>query len=172
MSRLLRPSCLLLAVIFVAAPATAGWLDFERGEKPWQEIQAQLPAAPKEENLVAFPVSAATRHSHYLDRASLSAGEDGVVRYTVLVRAAAGAENISFEGMRCATGERKIYALGRPGGEWSPNRDARWEPTNLHQATSYQRELFYHYFCTLQGPADLKVIAGALRRGGLAYDGD
>ncbi len=171
---------LALLVPSLPVPAQADWRGFERDfdaeERPWQEIEASLPAYPRPENLVAFEVSAATRHRHFLDAAALSVGEDGVVRYTVVIRTAGGAENVSFEGMRCDTGERKLYAFGRVnasgGGEWVRNRHARWEPIPVRQATSYQRELFYHYLCTVEGKGDLNAIRRNLRQGGLYRDSE
>lgn len=164
--RLSLPTLCLLVI----ARAHAGWGDFEydfdANKKPWEEVQTQLPAAPRAENLVPFEVSPTSAHRHYVDLASVSAGEDGVVRYTVVVRTAGGAENVSFEGMRCTTGERKLYAFGRPDGAWARNRHARWEPINTRQAGSYQRVLFYHYFCTVEGAADLPAIQRNLRQGG------
>lgn len=163
-----------LTLILTLPSALAGWSDFEydfdEDKKPWQEVQAQLPAYPRPDGLVPFEVSAASQNRHYVDEGSLSVGEDGVVRYTVVVRTAGGAENVSFEGMRCATGERKLYAFGRPNGEWVRNRYARWEPIQTRQATGYHRELFYHYFCTVEGGADLAAIRRNLRRGGLYRD--
>jgi len=166
----------LLPLILILAwqVASAGWGDFEydfdEDKKPWQEVESRLPPYPRAEHLMPFEVSAATRNRHFLDGASLSVGEDGVVRYTVVVRTPGGAENVSFEGMRCDTGERKLYAFGRSdgkgGGEWSRNRHARWEPIPVRQAASYQRELFYHYLCTVEGKGDLAAIRRNLRQGG------
>ncbi len=164
----------LTLALFVPA-AAAGWgefeYDFDADQKPWQELEAELPAYPRPERLIPFEVSAASRNRHYLDPDSLSVGEDGVVRYTVVVRTPGGAENVSFEGMRCESGERKLYAFGRPdgkgGGSWSRNRYARWEPIPARQATSYHRELFYHYLCTVEGKGDLAAIRRYLRQGGL-----
>jgi hypothetical protein len=171
----MRPPLLLLGLLAVA-PVHAGWgdfdYDFDANKKPWEEVQAQLPAAPKAENLTPFQVSSASAHRHFVDFTSVSAGEDGVVRYTVVVRSAGGAENISFEGMRCTTGERKLYAFGRPDGTWSRNRNARWEPIQSRQATSYQRVLFFHYFCTVEGAANLTAMQRNLRQGGVYTQGD
>lgn len=169
-----------LTLILSLHSAQAGWGDFEydfdEDKKPWQEVQAQLPAYPRAENLVPFEVSAASRNRYYIDDVSLSVGEDGVVRYTVVVRTPGGAENVSFEGMRCENGERKLYAFGRPdgkgGGDWSRNRRARWEPIQARQATSYHRALFYHYLCTVEGKGDLAAIRRYLRQGGLYRDSE
>lgn len=166
--------CVLL--LWVGQAAAAEWgqfeYDFDADKRPWLEIQTQLPAAPKAETLRPFDVSSLNNHRYFLDTASLSAGDDGVVRYTMVIRTAGGAENITFEGMRCDTGERKTYAFGRPGGEWSRNRYARWETIDARRETSYHRELFFHYFCTVDGPANMKVIRQAIERGGLRRGGD
>ena len=146
--------------------------DFDANQKSWQEIQAKLPAVPKPENLIPFVVSAASSHHYFLDRNSISAGEDGVVRYTVVIHTSGGAEDVSYEGMRCSTEEQKLYAFGQPDGKWSRNNYASWAPIHLRQATSYQRELYQHYFCTQDGPADMKVIQRALSNGGIRRGGD
>jgi hypothetical protein len=167
-----------LTLILSLSSAMAGWrgfeYDFDEGGKPWQEIEAQLPTYPRPARLVPFEVSPASGNRHYLDEDSLSVGEDGVVRYTVVVRTPGGAENVSFEGMRCDNGERKLYAFGRPdgqgGGTWSRNRYARWESIQARQATSYHRVLFYHYLCTVEGKGDLAAIRRYLRQGGLYRD--
>lgn len=145
--------------------------DFDENAKTWKEIQAQLPPYPKAENLVEFPVSAATSNRYYIDYPSINVGQDGVVRYTVLIKSPAGAETVSYEGMRCETGERKLYAFGhrdgQGGGEWSRNRYAKWELIPARQATSHQRELFFHYLCTVDTAGDLKKIQYAVKHGGV-----
>lgn len=161
----------MTALLFVAMPTWAEWgqfdYDFDENAKPWQEVQAQLPAYPKEANLIPFVVSSATSNRYYVDYPSVSVGEDGVVRYTVVIRTQGGAENVSFEGMRCASGERKIYAFGRPNGEWSRNRYASWEGIKDRQATSYHRELFNSYYCAGgMGEPDLKRVQRLLKSGG------
>ncbi|NCS66405.1 MAG: hypothetical protein COS39_04855 [Hydrogenophilales bacterium CG03_land_8_20_14_0_80_62_28] len=144
--------------------------DFDAHQKTWQELQAQLPAAPKVANLIPFEVGPAAPHRYFLDRSAISAGTDGVVRYTVVVRTAGGAENVSYEGMRCASAEQKIYAFGRPNGDWARNKYAGWQPIALRQASSYQRELFEYWFCTQDGPADMKAIQRAVASGGIRRD--
>ncbi|MFA5082562.1 MAG: CNP1-like family protein [Hydrogenophilaceae bacterium] len=146
--------------------------DFDADVRPWQEVQAQLPGVPKPESLREFVVGGGRGHHYFLDPASLTSGEDGVVRYTVVIRTAGGAENVSYEGMRCTDGERKIYAFGRPDGQWSRNRYARWDPIEARSETSYHKELFFHYFCTVDGAGDLKLIRHAIERGGIRRGGD
>ena len=138
----------LLLILPLTAYAEWGEFDFEfENEKPWVELAAQLPPTPKAENLVEFNVSSATRHKHFVDTASISVGEDKIVRYTVVIEAAGGAKNVSFEGMRCETGERRLYAYGHPDGTWSKARNAGWEAIKFRSLLSYQKALFEDHFC-------------------------
>lgn len=154
--------------------ALAGWgkfeYDLDEAKRPWQEAQTRLPAYPRPEHLVPFEVGAASGNRYYIDEESLSVGEDGVVRYTVVVRTPGGAENVRL-GTRCDDGQHKLYAFGHPdgkgGGAWRQNRHARWAPIQARQASSYHRVLFYHYFCTVEGKGDLAAIRRHLRQGGL-----
>jgi hypothetical protein len=145
--------------------------DFDENAKTWQEIQAKLPAAPKPENLIEVKLDSSTRNKLLIDAASLSSGDDGVVRYTAIIRTPSGAENISFEGMRCENGERKLYAFGRTSGkdagEWSRNRYAKWEPIQARLAGGYHRELFFHYLCTVNTQRDVPNLLRLLKSGGI-----
>lgn len=123
--------------------------DFEEDYdlKAWQEMTVQLPPAPRKESLLPFYVSAATNNDFSIDAASLSVGVDGVVRYILVVEAAGGARNVSFEGMRCLTRERRIYASGRLDGAWSKSRNSQWEPIRDVAANRQHAALFLEYFC-------------------------
>jgi hypothetical protein len=143
--------------------------DFDESAKSWHEVAAQIPPYPKEGDLIPFTVSAASANRFYVDYPSVTVGSDAAVRYTVLIRSPSGAETVSYEGMRCDEGERKLYAFGHAGGEWSRNRYARWEPIQVRNQNNYQRALFYHYFCTVDGGANLTKIRYFLKSGGY-YD--
>jgi hypothetical protein len=149
---------LLLLLSMVVLPAWGGTSDplvfggspenkVEDDSKPWQEVQASLPAYPKQENLLAFTVSAATDNSYAIDAASLSVGKDGVVRYAVVIDSTHGARTVNYEGMRCDPSEYKIYAFGHSDNTWSKNRYAKWEPYKLRSLLSYHKPLFEEYFC-------------------------
>ena len=137
----------------------------------WEELQHQLPPWPKAESYIPINLDARSSNRFFVDYASVSAGSDGVVRYSMVIRSPSGAETISFEGMRCTTGERKLYAFGRSdgkgGGAWSRNRYAKWEPIQGRSLNDFRRELFYHYFCTVEGAAQLPDIQRNLKTGGL-----
>lgn len=144
------PALLLLLSLLTAQAAYAESAEFEQDfeqDKPWTEVAAQLPAYPKAENLLPFTVSSATRNQHFVDAASISVGADQVVRYTVVIEAAGGAKNVSFEGLRCESGERRLYAYGHPDGSWSKARNAGWEGIKFRSLLSYQKALYEDYFC-------------------------
>lgn len=142
---------LCVALLLLSFSARAEWGQFEFDfdqDKPWSEISVQLPPYPKPDNLIPFAVSAASRNRHFVDAQSISVGEDQVVRYTVVVEAAGGARNISFEGLRCESGERRLYAYGHPDGTWSKARTAGWEGIKFRSLLSYHKALFEDLFCS------------------------
>ncbi|MDR2614114.1 MAG: CNP1-like family protein, partial [Candidatus Accumulibacter sp.] len=100
-------------------PVFPALFDNEFDTKPWQEIEVALPAFPELENLIPFEVGAVRHMRFSIDEKSISVDSDEVIRYSLVAISASGARNISFEGMRCATGERRIYAFGRSDGTWS-----------------------------------------------------
>lgn len=173
---MIRLSPILLAMLLAGQAAAEEWghfeYDFDADYKPWQEVESRLPAPPGPESLHEFDVGGGRGHRFFLDTKSISAGADGVVRYTVVIRTAGGAENVSFEGMRCETGERKIYAFGHAGGEWSRNKRARWDNIDARNPFSYHKQLFFHYLCTVDGAGEMKTIRRAIERGGLRRGGD
>lgn len=140
--------------------------EYYEEEKRWSEAQTTLPAYPREEGLIEFDVGAATRNRYFIDGSTLSVGTDGVVRYAILIRAAGGATNVSYEGIRCETRERKLYAVGRADGSWTSSPAQSWQPI---RPGSYQAVLAKEYFCPNK-VAIQKAEEGidALRRGGHA----
>jgi hypothetical protein len=145
---LFRSVLLLLAALLAPAAAFA---DFEEDyeSKQWQEIEVQLPVAPRQETLLPFYVSAATQNRFFVDGSTLSVGKDGVVRYVLLVLAAEGGRNVTFEGMRCETRERRIYASGRLDGSWSKARKNEWVRIQDSYTNRHHAALFLEYFCPI-----------------------
>lgn len=142
----------LTALAALPVISMAAGLESETGDRPRTEFDPPLPAFPKDVDLKAFYVSPTTDNRFYIDRKSVSVVDDGVVRYTLVVVSSSGSRNVSFEGMRCESGEIRRYAFGRADGTWSKSRNARWEPIeggavrNRHHAA-----LFGEYFCPAGG---------------------
>jgi hypothetical protein len=121
--------------------------DFDDQEKQWQEVAIQLPSYPKPENLFPFYVSETATQNFAIDSKSLTVGSDGVIRYTLVTNSASGARNISYEGIRCASFEKKLYAFGREDGTWSRSRHDQWERIVRNTANRQHATLAMDYFC-------------------------
>jgi len=139
------PILLLALALSVSLAVADSEEDFE--SKGWKELEVQFPAAPKQESLLPFDVGAATENKFFVDGATLSVGSDGVVRYVLLVLSPQGGRNVTFEGMRCETRERRIYASGRSDGTWSKARKVEWTHIQDVSANRHHATLFLEYFC-------------------------
>ena len=95
----------------------------------------------------SFDVSAASDNRFYIDPESIAVGTDGVVRYTLVVRTPSGAENISYEGMRCDTREQKFYAFGRRDGTWVNARTSEWRRIEYQDINRQHGVLYRDFFC-------------------------
>ncbi len=121
-------------------------------DKPWQEAETDLPAAPLAATLREIYVSAVATNHYFVDSATLTVGIDKVVRYVLVVETSGGARNVSFEGIHCDGGKWKLYATGHPDGTWVRARVSEWreienKPVNRHHAA-----LSRDYFCPTGGP--------------------
>lgn len=135
--------------------------------KKWSEAAVQLPAPPKDEKLLPFSIGAASPHKYFIDSDSLSLGTDDVVRYTLVILASGGAKNVSYEGMRCSTRERRVYAFGQPDGSWTQSRSNTWVKIQDGGVNRYHAALFLDYFCpngVLVG--DVRAIRRMFKQGG------
>lgn len=118
-------------------------------EKPWVELQSQLPPYPSEENLLKFDAGPVSNNLHYVDAPSIVVGEDGVVRYTLVIKSPQGAMNVSYEGIRCQTAEKRTYAYGRNDKTWARARTSRWMDLENIAQNYAQRALYRYFFCPL-----------------------
>ena len=143
---LLVAGCMLAPAVTAAQPR-ADLEDEDANTKLWRELEVKLPPYPKFGNMIAFDVSAASNNRFYIDPESISVGSDGVVRYTVVVRSPGGAENISYEGIRCETREQKYYAFGRRDGTWANARSDEWRYIVYKDINRQHGVLYLDYFC-------------------------
>ena len=121
--------------------------DFDDLDKPWKEVAVQLPATPLAENLLSFYVSPTATQTFAIDAKSLTIGTDGVIRYTLVADSASGAKNISYEGIRCESYEKKLYAFGHQDGTWSRSRNDQWERIKSNAANRQHAALAQDYLC-------------------------
>lgn len=154
----------LLCVLFLSACASSGeFIDTFDHNKDWEAILPNLPAYPEAENLLEFDAGPATQLRYFIDSNSISVDEKRIIRYSLVIRSPQGAENVSFEGLRCETRERKRYALGnRETRAWTPTRVSEWETLEQVKQLHAQRELAKYYFCPrglVVGSANEAILA-------------
>lgn len=143
---------LLTALWFAAMPMSLAQTppedEEEEQSKLWQEAVVEPPSAPLDQNLLPFEVSATATQKFAIDAKSVSVGPDGVVRYTLVAQSASGAKTVNYEGIRCQSFEKKLYASGHPDGSWSRSRRNRWEPIPRNLANRQHAILALDYFCS------------------------
>lgn len=145
---------LSLLVVLTASPAFAqhgasgqSLNTFFEEKLPWSENDTELPPFPKDADLVEIYVGPAATNTYLIDANSLSVGTDDVVRYTLVVRAAGGAQNVSHEGIHCKDRNWKIYATGHNDGTWSRARINQWRPIENKPMNRHHAALSRDYFC-------------------------
>lgn len=72
-----------------------------------------------------------------IDPATVTVGQDGVVRYVVVMSNATGTVNASYEGIRCASDQVKVYARAGASGEWSVLPEPTWRDVNGNQPSKH-----------------------------------
>lgn len=146
---------LVLACALVAAVACGCSSDSGRSggpvsepeEGPRPENAVVLPPYPQQKDLLEFSAGPRASHRYFIDKQSILVGADGIVRYAVVVRASGGATNTTYEGVRCATGQKRLYAIGRGDGKWVEAKSSDWTEIRAWSANEYQATLFADFFC-------------------------
>ena len=116
-------------------------------EKKWTESGIELPPYPEQANLLRAYITGQATFKFYVDSKSISIGSDGVVRYSLVAVSSTGANNVSYEGMRCKKSEYKVYAFGSADGTWTSARNPEWKPVNNPGINKYHYDLHRFYFC-------------------------
>jgi hypothetical protein len=146
LTTLLRPIA-LLTTIFIALPANAQQEDADGAPAVWQETAVTLPAAPTKENLLSFNPNASGTMKFALDAKSLTVEKDEVVRYTLVITSASGASNVSYEGIRCKTMEKKSYAFGQADNSWAVAKRDAWDAIADGRVNRQHITLAKDFFC-------------------------
>jgi CNP1-like family len=103
----------LVASVF-AAPNTQYYQKDEiEDKKDWVEDKVEFPALPQESNLISIYLNATSVNRYWVDANSITVGNDGVVRYSLIVLSGGGVRGVTYEGIRCETRELRRYAVQR-----------------------------------------------------------
>lgn len=156
-----------LPLVAASQPARPFYLPEEFEEKPWEEQKAMLPPYPEQRNLIGFDGGPTTDFRFFVDASSVTVDKDQVVRFVLVARSPAGAVNVSFEGLRCKTRERKLYAFGRADRTWAEARRVEWQKLSGTERNPYAAVLAEDFFCPARGIVRTPQEAvDALRRKG------
>lgn len=124
-------------------------------EEPWREDDIRFPAFPRAENVVPLDAQrVGSGYSYFLDAASLSLGDDDVMRFTVILQSPEGASSIFYEGIRCATDEIKSYGYATRDRMFRAVADTRWVGVYAEGPLGYRTLLADHYVCDEHGWSD------------------
>lgn len=84
----------------------------------------------------------------WIDPESLDVDDEGVIRYTAVLRSGSGAENVVYEGIRCTRRQYRRYAYGAQG-SLQLIGNSQWQFLRPVSQDRYRATLIDNYFCPL-----------------------
>jgi len=139
-------------------------------DETWQEQAYEMPVAgPDPASFIEFVVNSVKTNRFFVDRSHLAVGRDGAVRYVLVVRSPSGAESATFEGIRCDTRERRLYASWHEKGGWAPLKNSNWQLMGQSAYNRPRAALAEDYFCDGNAPPRDKKAALIRLEGGAEY---
>lgn len=139
-------------------------------DKPWTESAAPPPPEFDTDRLIPVYVGPKSSLSYGVDPKTLNITlEDRLVRYVMVGRSTSGTLNVTYDAIRCATGEYKTYARYNAGSGWTPMDNAEWRPmSGQRMGISYPLALADSGVCVgtvVNGPVSRMIES--LKRGGM-----
>lgn len=130
-------------------------------------VPATIPPLSKESDLLEFYVSPVTTNRFAIDPASLTIDQEVFALFTLVVTSARGVRNISYEAFKCSEAQRRILALGRADGTWTPVRNPVWRSIVSGDTVNNQYPELARALCT--GPSATSSRQMALDKLKAAY---
>jgi hypothetical protein len=129
-----------LEAIVVALALVAGAAHAQPGPQSADWVEAEVPPPPsvKLDGLIPLDVPGSSLRFGVVP-SSVAIGNDGIVRYVVVASSTSGTMNAMYEGIRCGTGEFKVYARYNPDSGWTAAKDSVWRP--LHDQSMWRHNL-------------------------------
>ena len=156
----------VLALAFACAAGAASAQFLNPVDPDWKEVEAPKPPAVRTTGLIPLEVPGGSTLRFGIEPASVSIGPDGVVRYVVVASSSTGTVNAMYEGLRCSSGEVKLYARHNPDSGWVPVRNPEWKPVHGTPNSRYSLQVARNGVCVGGGPnGDVSQILKDLRSG-------
>jgi len=116
--------------------------------KAWKEAGVQIPIKISDSNLIKFKIFEMPQYQYFIDVSTLTPSKsDNVVRYAAVVRTPGGVRNIFYEGIRCDTGEYKLYATAIGDQRLIPVENPEWKAIQGQGVTVYRSDLYRDFLC-------------------------
>jgi hypothetical protein len=148
----------------LAGASLAAWGQLPPEHPDWKEVEAPPPPPLRTSGLIPLEI-AGTSLRFGVDPASISVGSDSVVRYVVVATSSTGTTNAIYEGIRCNSGEVKVYARHNPDSGWVAARNSDWQVLQTTPNYRYSLYVARNGACVGRGPNGTPTqIARDLRR--------
>jgi len=135
---------------------------YEEGDEAWREGAAKLPPLPSTQSLLGVDVMDASRNQYFVDPDSLLVGGDGVSRLTLIVQHKSGNRTVTYEGIRCETGEYRIYGIAGEAG-WAAPKRSPWRSIPLGGYKSLRSVLLTDFLCDVGLQREASKVLSLLR---------
>jgi hypothetical protein len=144
-----RALAVALTVASSATPAhgqsAQGLFDREK-DRTEPVVPDPMPKVPEPSQTREFYFSAASTNRFAIDPASVAIDNKVLVRFTLVITSRSGVRNVSYEAIRCSTGERQVLAIGRPDGTWT-RLQGRWVPVTSSDAVNQPHTTIAKQLC-------------------------
>jgi len=131
-------------------------------EWKYREDVVEIPDYPDKSSLMKIDIDAAdSPFEYFIDPKSLSIGADDAIRYTVVIQAPSGYQNVLFEAMRCDSREYKTHAYGTSNKTFYEVHEPQWKRILGRGGTGldFRRDLVTMYFCSdIRDVLDISTI--------------
>lgn len=136
-----RSCCFALSLVFAACviplPANAAYLT-DAPVEGYPENAAPPPPAFDVSRLINVPMPANSSMRLGIDPQTVQLGSDGVVRYVAVMQSTTSAAlSVTYEAIRCVSGEYKLYARRYADTGWRPVADPVWVPLSIGGAPRF-----------------------------------
>lgn len=141
-----------VAICLAAASTMAAAQTAEEARDTWRESAPSLPTKLNLDRVVTFELGRSGNLTFGIEPDTLRIDSDGVVRYAFVARSASGAVNVLYEGVRCQTGEVKLYAHWDQGIGWTWVANSEWKPLSFQGTTRRAMQMARGGICAQSTP--------------------
>jgi CNP1-like family len=146
-----RTSIRVLAVASALAFCAAAQAQLTPPDPDWKELEAPAPPRLRTDHLVPIELPGSALQFG-VDPASVQVSRDGIVRYVVVATSSSGAVNGFYEGIRCSTGEVRVYARHAPDTGWVAVGNNQWQSLHGSRPSRHSLVVARNGACVGSGP--------------------